>query len=114
MQKFTGEITHILPILEKDEWASIEFRVLDNTGQHPQSAIFRKFGKGEYKKYVLEFENYNKVGDYVEVEYSHRTKEYNNKWYNELSCFKTTVLKKSVHNENTNNSKNNMDDDLPF
>lgn len=92
MAIFKGVITHILPIFEKDNMASIEFRVENTDEQYPTSAIFKKFAKDDNKKYVLEFEKYNKIGDRVEVEYSHRTNEWKERWFNENSVYKVTNL----------------------
>lgn len=101
MATFNGQITHILPIFEKDNMVSIEFRVENVDGQYPTSAIFKKFAKDDNKKYVLEFEKYNKIGDIVEVEYSHRTNEWKGRWFNENSVFKVTNLdaKAKAHEE---------------
>jgi hypothetical protein len=127
MAFFKGVITHILPIFEKDNLATIEFRVENKDEQYPTSAIFKKFAKDDNKKYVLEFEKYNKIGDEVEVEYSHRTNEWKDRWFNENSVYKIENLsyKAKAHNEIKSSSatgkvldnqfdKKIGDDDLPF
>lgn len=92
MATFKGQITHIFPIYEKDNMASIEFRVENLEGKFPTSAIFKKFAKDDNKKFVLEFSKFNKAGDFVEIEYSHRTNEWKDRWFNENSVFKITKL----------------------
>jgi hypothetical protein len=92
MATFKGQITHILPIWEKDNSASIEFRLENTDGKYPESAVFKKFAKDDNKKYVLEFEKYNKIGDVVEVEYSQKAKEWKEKWFNENNVFKINNL----------------------
>ena len=101
MANFKGQITHIFPIYEKDNMASIEFRLENLDEKYPTSAVFKKFAKDENKKYVLEFEKYNKTGDIVEVEFSHRTNEWKGKFFNENSVFKMTNLdaKANAHKE---------------
>ena len=101
MANFKGQITHIYPIYEKDNIASIEFRLENLDEKYPTSAVFKKFAKDENKKYVLEFEKYNKTGDTVEVEFSHRTNEWKGKFFNENSVFKMTNLdaKANAHKE---------------
>lgn len=101
MAIFKGQITHIFSIFEKDNMASIEFRVENLDEKYPTSAVFKKFAKDDNKKYVLEFENYNKVGDTVEVEFSHRTNEWKGKFFNENSVFKMTNLdaKENAHKD---------------
>jgi len=101
MANFKGQITHIFPIYEKDNKASIEFRLENLDEKYPTSAVFKKYAKDENKKYVLEFEKYSKVGDTVEVEFSHRTNEWKGKFFNENSVFKMTNLdaKANAHKE---------------
>jgi hypothetical protein len=129
MATFKGQITHIFSIWEKDNSASIEFRLENTDGKYPESAIFKKFAKDDNKKYVLEFEKYNKIGDVVEVEYSQKTKEWKDKWFNENNVFKINNpnAKQQAHQEIKSSSAtgkvsdkqfenitSQVDDDLPF
>ena len=72
MAIFKGVITHILPIFEKDNLATIEFRLENKDEQYPTSAIFKKFAKDDngnanlliddYEKNVQEWERAGGIG----------------------------------------------------
>jgi hypothetical protein len=89
MQKFSGKITHILPIVERGEWKSIQFRVEELEGQYPQSCVFTKSAKGDNQKYVVDFEKHNPVGSIIEVEYTFKSREYQGKHYVDITVYKT-------------------------
>ena len=60
-------------------------------------------------KNVERFNEYNKVGDSVKVEFSIRTQEYKGKYYTSLSHWRVDKL-----DSPTNKQVNELVEDLPF
>lgn len=89
MQKFSGKITAILPVVERKEWKSVQFVVQETEGQYPQSCTFTKSAKGDNGKWVDEFEKNNPIGSSIEVEYTFKSREYQGKWYTDINAYKT-------------------------
>lgn len=89
MQKFSGKITHVMPVVERGEWKSVQFRVEELEGQYPQSCTFTKSAKGDNGKWVDEFEKNNPIGSSIEVEYTFKSREYQGKWYTDINAYKT-------------------------
>lgn len=92
-------ITQILPIkngvtkLGKD-WAAIEFVVEENkpAEQYPQSGVFKMFKQGEYVKHVMDFEQYNKIGYIVDVEFNLKANEAGGRFFQSLDVWKINRL----------------------
>lgn len=125
MKTFTGRITDILPIAERGEWKSQQFRVEELEGQYPEAMTFTKSAKGDSQKYVDDFEKYNKVGDVVTVEYKFKSFAWKEKFINEVVAGK--VSKESSRSSSSSSSSEplvkeeqyisdngQVDDDLPF
>jgi len=137
MQKFSGKITHVMPVEERGEWKSVKFRVEELEGQYPQSCVFTKSAKGDNRKWVENFEKDNPIGSIVEVEYTFKSNAWKDKFINETVAYKvvnnnysaSTKKAESVSQETFNKvadanglvqeplpTDNNaqIDDDLPF
>ena len=135
MQKFSGKITHVMPVEERGEWKSVKFRVEELEGQYPQSCVFTKSAKGDNQKYVVDFEKHNPVGSIIEVEYTFKSREYQGKHYIDITAYKTVnSTKQTTKTESVPQSEFNkvadanglvqeplptdnnaqIDDDLPF
>ena len=135
--KFNGSITNICEQksgIDKNgnNYSAIDFVVMENDGQYPNSLVFSIYGSGEHFDKAEKFLKYNKVGDNVEVEYKASVKEYNGKTYNGISAWKVNNLsyKKQAHEEiksssatekvsekqfeNKTEQPAQIDDDLPF
>jgi hypothetical protein len=76
---------------EGNEWASIEV-VVEDEAQYPNSAVFKLFKNKENVKYVKSFTSDYPIGTLVEVDFNLKSKEYNGKFYNELSIWKIMKL----------------------
>lgn len=135
MQKFSGKITNVMPVVERGDWKSVQFRVEELEGQYPQSCVFTKSAKGDNQKYVVDFEKHNPVGSIIEVEYTFKSREYQGKHYTDITAYKTVNSTKQTNKtESVPQSKFNkvadangggsgkddktpgcmFDDDLPF
>lgn len=101
MQKFSGKITHIMPVEERGEWKSVRFVVQETDVQYPQSCVFTKSAKGENVKYIDEFESKNPIGSFIEVDYTFKSREYQGKWYTDITAFKTVNVKYQQSSEST-------------
>ncbi len=84
-----------MPVTERGEWKSVMFVVQETEGQYPQSCTFTKSAKGDNGKFVDDFAKFNKVGDFIEVEYTFKSREYQGKWYTDISAYKTVNASKS-------------------
>ena len=81
-----------MPVEERGEWKSVKFVVQKTDGQYPQSCVFTKSAKGENVKYIDEFESKNPIGSFIEVDYTFKSREYQGKWYTDITAFKTVNL----------------------
>lgn len=85
----TGKITKILPIetgQKKDgsgEWKKLSF-ILDNNAQYNNIFCFEIFGAEKVDK----FNQYNRVGDVVKVDFNVNTNEWQGKYYTSLQAWK--------------------------
>ena len=102
MQKFSGKITNIMPVVERGEWKSVQFRVQELGVEKPESCTFTKSAKGENTKWVDSFATDNPVGSNIEVEYKFKAVVYNDKktgeekTFNEIMAYKTVNFNRST------------------
>lgn len=92
---FTGVIKNVGTLQsgvgkESKEWASIEVVVEETEGQYPYSAVFKLFKNGENVRYAKSFTTDFPIGTVVDIEFNMKAKEYNSKYYQELSIWKIT------------------------
>ena len=93
------------------EWTSKEF-VIKEFGEYGKNICFRITNKEK----IENFEKYNKVGDTVKVSFNVDSKEYNGRWFTNLTAW--GVFKES--SESNADSKDapapvsEKEDDLPF
>lgn len=86
--KFTGKITHILPV-EKGtskagkDWQKLQFVVEEEKDQYPQSMVFTMMDSDK----IDDFVKFKKVGANVEVSYNFSAREYNGKWYGDVKAW---------------------------
>lgn len=99
MQKFTGKITDIMPVSERGEWASVQFRVEETEGQYPQACLFTKSAKDDNKKWIESFEKDNPVGSVVEVDYRFKSNAWKHTFINDVVAFKVVNLFKGKDNK---------------
>lgn len=105
-----GEITTISEVQtgtskKGTEWKKLGF-VLNTKGEFPKDIYFTVFGEEK----VDSFMKYNKVGQMVEVSFNIQSREYNEKWYTDLSAWKMFTLKEEATVATSESGK----DDLPF
>jgi hypothetical protein len=120
--KVTGKISKVLAKEEGTskagkEWVKQSFVVVNNDGYEGKEVIycFEIFGGEKVDK----FNQYNKVGDVVEVSFSIGTNEWKEKYFTSLSAF--SVFKSEVSATLTpefdtvdSSDLKEVDDDLPF
>lgn len=94
-----------MPVEERGEWKSVKFVVQETDGQYPQSCVFTKSAKGDNGKYIDEFEKNNPIGSFIEVDYTFKSREYNGKWYTDITAFKTVNVKYQQSTETANQPK---------
>ena len=87
--KFLGTITHILPLesgvskATGKEWKKLTFVVEETKDKYPQKMVFTMMDNTK----IENFEKYNKVGNAVEVSFNLGAKEFNGKWYPEITAW---------------------------
>jgi len=128
---FKGRITEISQIKvgktkNGEDWASVDFEITEsepNNPEYPQIALFSFFKSGEYFKYANEFNDFNKLGDEVIVEYNFKCNKYakkdgsgEGKFY-KVECWKLTkVTEQNVEQAEviSRTATNDEDSSLPF
>jgi hypothetical protein len=122
--KVTGKIKKVLDKQEGTskqgkEWSKQSFVVSNNDGYEGKEVIycFEIFGGEKVKK----FNDFNKVGDNVDVNFNISTNEYEGRYYTSLSAFSVFKSESKVetpapHFETISADELNNDDlgDLPF
>jgi len=115
----SGVITKVLPIQtgeKKDgsgEWQKQLF-IVDNQAEYNNIFCFEIFGNEK----VENFNKYNKVGDFVKVDFNVNTNEYQSKFFTTLSAWK--VFKESAGSQNqeqfepANDFEDQNFNDMPF
>ena len=116
--KFQGEITKISEVQEGvsqkgTNWKKLGF-IITTKGEYQNDVYFTVFGEEK----VDNFMKYNKVGQMVEVSFNINCREYNDRYYTDLSAWKVFTLKEEVKevvaDETYHSANGNTDDDLPF
>ena len=82
--KFTGIITNILDVIQVGNTKKIEFIVTEEVAQYPQSVKFSIYGDEKVDKFV----KYNKLNASVDVSFSFRTTEWNDKHFTSIEAWK--------------------------
>ena len=83
--KVTGKITQISDIKTLNTGAKVLEYLIDTGAEYNNLYQFNIYKKAEYSDQVDKFVEFNKVGDLVEVEFNISTKEYQGKYYTNLS-----------------------------
>lgn len=92
--KFTGKVKSIEPLssfVQKNNGKTNlrqSFVLEDDKPNYPNSIVFELFGD----KTKLIYDTGLKVGDYVEVCYSAKAREFNGKWYNSFNVWKISKV----------------------
>ncbi len=91
--KVSGEIKTISEIQtgtskKGNEWKKLGFSI-ETSGDYPTSVYFTVFGGEKVDKFM----EYNKVGQNVDVSFNVESREYNERWYTDLSAWKIFKLK---------------------
>ncbi len=108
--KVTGKITKICDLVEGADWKKRVF-VIETDDQYDNVFAFDVFGAER----VDRFDQYNKVGDVVTVDFNVKCREHNGKYYTNLAAwkvFKATAEETAKAPEAT--AKTEANDDLPF
>ena len=109
--KTKGEITAISEAQTFDSGAKKLSFQIDTKEQYNNIYSFDLFKNADNLQHLDNFIEWNKVGDKVEVEFNIDCREYQGKYYTNLSCWKCSkatdpVLSEEVHQEE--------ESDLPF
>lgn len=111
--KITGTITKILDVQSGtsksgNEWIKTGF-VINTGGEYPKDVAFTVFGSDR----VSNFQKFNKVGHLVEVSFEPESREYEGRFYTDLSAWRTMTLNKGNEAPEPVVAQEE-DDDLPF
>ena len=116
--KVTGTITKVLEVEQGTskagkEWQKQSF-ILDTKTEYNNIYCFEMFGEEK----VNQFNQYNKVGDEVEVSFNVSTNEWKDKYFTSLSAWKvfkaTAEAQEPVQQEPASVNADESEDDLPF
>lgn len=92
MQQINGKIVKVLPQVEgensRGRWVRGGF-VIEYGDEYPRTAAFTVYGQDMVDKLSLFY-----PGILVQVNYQPESREYNDRWYTELRCFRFDVLVK--------------------
>jgi hypothetical protein len=110
--KFLGTITNILPLQSGTsqngkDWQKLQFVVKEEKAEYPQSMVFTMMDA----KKIENFTKYEKVGNAVEVAFNLSAREYNGKWYADVTAWSVFGAKSE---DNIKQSAVITDMDLPF
>ena len=127
--KITGTIEHIMYAKEGvaksgKNWKAVEF-IVKTEDEYNNLYCFKKFGSGEKIKEVDDFLKWNKVNDLVEVFFNIETRQFEERYFTNLSAWKVMSSKfgesaeklKAISNESQTKVETISDeseDDLPF
>lgn len=108
--KFLGTITNILPTQSGTsqggkDWQKLQFVVKEEKADYPQSMVFTMMDP----KKIENFQKYEKVGNAVEVSFNLSAREYNGKWYADITAWSVFGADKTPVNVS-----NSEDLGLPF
>jgi len=112
--KVKGAITAIGEVKQLDNGASVLDYIVDATSDngYVTKHNFGMYKKAEYAEHIENFKKFNKVGDVVEVEFTIRGQEYNDKIYNSLNHWQCNKVEMTSSDAVTPIVEE--DDDLPF
>ena len=116
--KVTGTIMKVLEVEQGTskagkEWQKLSF-ILDTKTEYNNIYCFEMFGEEK----VNQFNQYNKVGDEVEVSFNVSTNEWKDKYFTSLSAWRvfkaTAEAQESAQQEPASVNAEESEDDLPF
>ena len=108
-----GSISHIGELKEFDSgFAKREFVIAHNEDGHDKIKCFSVQGGNDSKnkKKAIEFENFYKVGDKVEIKFNIDCREYEGRYYTNLTAW----FIKKLENSSPDTQQENEESDLPF
>ena len=112
--KVTGTITKVLEVEQGISKAGIEWKkqsfILDTKTEYNNIYCFEIFGEER----VNQFNQYNKVGDQVEVSFNVSTNEWKDKYFTSLSAWKVFKNNDQTQAPVEAAVESSNDDDLPF
>ena len=112
--KVTGTITKVLEVEQGTskagkEWQKLSF-ILDTKTEYNNIYCFEMFGEEK----VNQFNQYNKVGDEVEVSFNVSTNEWKDKYFTSLSAWKVFKARDEEPHPQPVVGGEQESDDLPF
>lgn len=117
--KLQGEITKISEVQEGtsskgNTWKKLGFILTTKNGDYQNEVYFTVFGEEKVENFL----KFNKVGQMVDVSFNINCREYNERYYTDLSAWKVFTLKEEVNEQpvvaDTKFHSANGDSDLPF
>ena len=112
--KVTGTITKVLELEQGTSKAGKEWKkqsfILDTKTEYNNIYCFEMFGEER----VNQFNQYNKVGDEVEVSFNVSTNEWKDKYFTSLSAWKVFKNNDQTQAPVEAAVESSNDDDLPF
>jgi len=110
--KVTGKIEQIKEVekgtsKEGKDWQKLNFTI-KTTEQYNNLYAFEIFGKEKIENFL----KYNKVGNNVDVDFNVQTREWKDKFFTTLQCWKIFKAAEETKKEEIESSEKG--DDLPF
>jgi len=111
--KVTGTITSIMDIetgkSSNGDWSKVVFAI-ETDGDYPKTIAFTIFGADKVEKFL----KFNKVGHEVEVSFDAKSREYNGKFFTDLTAWKVWGLTRGNQAATVAVELEDETDDLPF
>ena len=112
--KVKGKIVEIGDIQVFDSGSKKISFVLETEEQYNNLYSFDLFKSGEYISHVEKFNEYNKVGDTVEVEFNIQCRDYSGKYYTNLQCWRIEKDSMGTTDEPNTGHETFVDDSEPL
>ena len=115
--KVSGKIIAITDIKTLDNGAKLLDFVIDTNEQYNNLYSFNVYKSIDYADQVDKFTTYNNIGDLVTVEFNVKTREWEGKYFTNLSCWRVDKINELPLGENITASDFAPDRetaDLPF
>lgn len=92
--KVTGEITKIMEAVEGGNWIKQNF-IIDTGEEYNNILCFEVFGEEKVER----LNQYNKVGDKVEISFNIRCNEHNGRYFTNLQAWKVWTVRDEAQDD---------------
>jgi hypothetical protein len=98
--KVSGKITSITDVKTLDNGAKLLDFNIDTNEKYNNIFSFNVYKSADYADQVEKFTTYNQVGDLVTVEFNVKTREWEGKYFTNLSCWRVDKINELPSGEN--------------